>query len=106
LEKTPSTVGTIKINKTPKNKADISTRKSKRKIDLVIILAEENEINTNLTVLDSLNDKRIPLESYKTLPVKKRKIEREKVDPNSTDVSKKWVGFCTLQHKQDILNNQ
>jgi hypothetical protein len=40
------------------------------------------------------------------LPVKKRKIEHEKVDPNSTHVSKKWVGFCTLQHKQDILNNQ
>ena len=64
LEKTPSTVGSIKINKTQKNKADISTPKSKRKIDLSIILEEENEINTNPTVLDSLNDKREPLESY------------------------------------------
>ena len=85
LKKTPSTVGSI--NKTPKNKADISTPKSKRKIDLSIIL-EENEINTNPAVPDSLNDKREPLESYKTLPVKKRKIEHEKVDPNSTHVSK------------------
>ena len=49
----------------------MSTPKSKRKIDLSIILEEENEINTNPTVLDSLNDKREPLESYKTLPVKK-----------------------------------
>jgi hypothetical protein len=40
------------------------------------------------TVLDSLNDKREHLESYKTLPDKKRKIEHEKVDPNSTHVSK------------------
>ena len=82
------------------------TPKSKRKSDLSIIIEEENEINTNPTVLNSLSDKRVPLESYKTLPVKKRRIERTKVDPNSTDVSKKWVGFCTLQHKQDILNNQ
>ena len=71
MEKTPSTVGSIKINKTPKNKADISTPVSKRKIDLSIILEEENEINTNPTVLDSLNDKREPLESYKTISVKK-----------------------------------
>ena len=108
MKKTPSTVGSIKINKTPKNKADISTPVSKRKVDLSIILEEKNEINTNPTVLDSLNDKREPLESYKTLPVKKRKIEHENADPNSTHVlkKKKWVDFCTLQHKQDILDNQ
>ena len=32
LEKTPSTVGSIKINKTPKNKTDISTPKSKTSV--------------------------------------------------------------------------
>ena len=52
------------------------TPKSKRKIDLSIIIEEENEINTNPTL------KREPLESYKTLPVKKRKIEHENADPN------------------------
>ena len=60
------------------SKADISTPKSKRTIDLSMILEEENEINTNPTVLDSSNDKGEHLDSYKTLPVKNVKLSMKR----------------------------
>ena len=79
--KTPSTVGSVKP--TPQKMNDVSTPKSKRKIDLSAIVEEENE--TELPDILNVREKIDDINSNKSLPVKKRKIENVTVEKNEIE---------------------
>ena len=66
--KTPSTVGSVKP--TPQKMNDVSTQKSKRKIDLSAIVEEEND--TELPDIINVTEKIDDINSNKSLPMKKR----------------------------------
>ena len=105
--KTPSTVGSVKP--TPQKMNDVSTPKSKRKIDLSAIVEEEND--TELPDILNVKEKIDDINSNKSLPVKKRKIENVTVENNEigkhTNYSQQqWIGYCKIQHKHDILNKE
>ncbi|VDI27201.1 Hypothetical predicted protein [Mytilus galloprovincialis] len=106
LMTTPSTNGSIKPNKTPKISTEFSTPKSKKKLELSVI--EEDAGKTNI-----IDEKKNSTEINKSLPVKKRKIDDINLDEMETPTKKTktlsdlpWIGYCSQQHKQNILNNQ
>ena len=101
--KTPSTVGSVKP--TPQKLNDVSTPKSKRKIDLSAIVEEEND--TELPDILNVREKIDDINSNKSLPVKKHKIENVAVENNEIEKHKNlWIGFCKIQHKHEILNKE
>jgi hypothetical protein len=105
--KTPSTVGSVKP--TPKKMNDLSTPKSKRKIDLSAIVEEEND--TELPDILNVREKIDDINSNKSLPVKKRIIENVTVENNEIEKHKnyyqqQWICYCKIQHKHEILNKE
>ncbi|CAG2237060.1 unnamed protein product [Mytilus edulis] len=103
---TPSTNGSIKPNKTPKISTEFSTPKSKKKLELSVI--EEDAGETHI-----IDEKKNSTEINKSLPVKKRKIDDINLDEMETPTKKTktlsdlpWIGYCSQQHKQNILNNK
>ncbi|VDH96921.1 Hypothetical predicted protein [Mytilus galloprovincialis] len=106
LMTTPSTNGSIKPNKTPKISTEFSTPKSKKKLELSVI--EEDAGETHI-----IDEKKNSTEINKSLPVKKRKIDDINLDEMETPTKKTktlsdlpWIGYCSQQHKQNILNNK
>ena len=84
--KTPSTVGSVKP--TPQKLNDVSTPKSKRKIDLSAIVEEEND--TELPDILNVREKIDDINSNKYLPVKKHKIENVAVENNEIEKHKNY----------------
>ena len=88
---------------------DVSTPKSKRKIHLSAIVEEEND--TELPDILNVREKRDDINSNKSLPVKKGKIENVIVENNEIEKHKnysqqQWIGYCKIQHKHEILNKE
>lgn len=103
--KTPSTVGSVKS--TPKKMNEVSTLKSKRKIDLSAIVEEESD--TELPDILNVREKIDDIDSNKSLPVKKRKIvtvENNEIEKQKNDSQQQWIGYCKIQHKHVILNKE
>jgi hypothetical protein len=105
--KTLSTVGSVKP--TPQKTNDVSTPKSKRKIDLSAIVEEESD--TELPDILNVREKIDDINSNKSLPVKKRKIENVTVENNEiekqkNDSQQQWIGYCKIQHKHEILSEE
>ena len=84
--KTPSTVGSVKP--TPQKMNDVSTLKSKRKIDLSAIVQEEND--TELPYILNVREKIDDINSNKSLPVKKRKLGNVTVENNEIEKHKNY----------------
>ena len=82
---------------------------SKRKIDLSAIVEEEND--TELPDILNVTEKIDDINSNKSLPVKKRKIENVTVENNEIEKHKNYsqqqrIGYCKIQHKHEILNKE
>ena len=95
------------MKRTPQKMNDVSTPKSKRKIDLNAIVEEEND--TELPDILNVREKIDDINSNKSLPVKNRKIENVTVENNEienhkNDSQQQWIGYCKIQHKHEILN--
>jgi hypothetical protein len=92
--KTPSTVGSVKP--TPQKMNDVSTPKSKRKIDLSAIVEEEND--TELPDILNVREKIDDINSNKSLPVKKRKIENVTVENNEIEKHNQRLSRACIVH--------
>jgi hypothetical protein len=70
----------------------VSTPKSKRKIDLSAIVEEEND--TELPDILNVREKIDDINSNKSLPVKKHKIENVAVENNEIEKHKNYGLVC------------
>ena len=98
--KTPSTVGSVKS--TPKKMNEVSTLKSKRKIDLSAIVEEESD--TELPDILNVREKIDDIDSNKSLPVKKRKIVT--VENNDIEKQKNYLFPVKIVLLSNILTKR